>query len=669
MTRRPLAFAISVHIALVLLATGTALAILLRRTEFQTGNPYLWILGLSVAVAATWILAGRVTVEGHAVWRLWRRPDRHDLIMVAFFAVLLVLFVGGFERATGDGRNYFSHVRSIVVDHDLDFSNESATFRDSGVTAIFPVGTAVLWTPFYLLVYTCFGVLNLLGANLPHDGYWNPYQQMVGLATLTYGCAGLFIAYRLARHLTGAATALVAVVSMCCGGFLVWYLTIEATHAHGLSFFTVTAFLALWYTSRGARGTRHWAALGALAALMTMVRWQNILWVLPVMFDEVLDARRILGLSGFKRRALLRDWALCIGTYLVVVLPQLLVWKSNYGGFFTMPDLMTNSQWWFDPKPVEVLFSSNHGLLAWNPIFYLALLGIPLLVRRQRTAGLLLLLPFAAQLYVISAVEDWWGSSGFGGRRFDSTTLLFILGLAFVLQLLHRRPGIAVAAILLPLVALNVSFIADIRSGKLLNGRGVTFDAMVGTLYERVGNPFSFPANVAFAVAWGGTPAQYDRLGQQDFNNALIDVGSPEDSRFLLDGWWSREASGSDSFRWTGPAESSFAVPLVTPRYLPTGEAQVQADYTLRLDVAAFGRPDSVVQVVQVEVNGEVAGQIAVPASRSVYELFIPGHRMRRHLNHFVLRYAWHRAPADLGLGEDVRELAVQVYQIELRRH
>ena len=87
------------------------------------------------------------------------------------------------------------------------------------------------------------------------------------------------------------------------------------------------------------------------------------------------------------------------------------------------------------------------------------------------------------------------------------------------------------------------------------------------------------------------------------------------------------------------------------------------------LDVAAFGRPDSVVQVIEVEVNSEVAGQIAVPASRSVHELFIPGHRMRRHLNHFVLRYAWHRAPADLGLSEDVRELAVRVHQIDLRRH
>ena len=189
---------------------------------------------------------------------------------------------------------------------------------------------------------------------------------------------------------------------------------------------------------------------------------------------------------------------------------------------------------------------------------------------------------------------------------------------------------------------------------------------MVGTLYERVGNPFSFPANLAFAVAWGGTAAQYDRLGQQEFSNLHIDIGSREDARFLLQGWWAPEANDAGAFRWAGPDESSFAVPLLTPRYQPG--PQVQADYTLRLDIAAFGRPDGVAQIVEVEVNGERAGRIEVPASRSVHELFIPGHQMRRHLNRFVLRYAWHRSPAGLGLGDDTRELAMRFHQIDLLR-
>lgn len=125
----------------------------------------------------------------------------------------------------------------------------------------------------------------------------------------------------IAVHVDGATKLLDSAVA---GSQLIWYLTIEASYAHALSFAMVTAFLALWYTSRGVRSTGQWAALGAIAALMTMVRWQDVLWVLPVMLDEALDARRILRLRGLELRALLRDWALCIGTYLVVVVPQLL---------------------------------------------------------------------------------------------------------------------------------------------------------------------------------------------------------------------------------------------------------------------------------------------------------------------------------------------------------
>lgn len=670
MPRRTILLAAATHGALALLAIIVGHSILLSRTGIRLGDPGLWVLALGLAMAATWVIAGRMAAtDGPRIWTWWRKPDGHELFLLVFFLVLLVLFASGFERATGDGRNYFAQVRSIVVDHDLDFSNESESFRASPITSSFPVGAAVLWSPFYFAVHEWFGVLNLLGADLPRDGYWNPYQQAVGLASLLYGCAGLFLAYRLARRLSGRGAAAAATVSVCGGGFLIWYLTIEASYAHAVSFFTVTAFVTLWYTSRDERSRRRWVALGAMAALMTMVRWQNVLWILPVVLDEAVAAPRLLRLRDAELRQRARDWAACAGAFVVGVVPQLLVWKANYGGFFSLPEVMADSVWWHDPKPVEVLFSPNHGLLAWNPVLYLGLLGLPVLLRRDLRAGLPLIVCFTAQLFVVSAVEDWWGSSAFGGRRFDSTMLVFILGLALVLQFLQRRPAVAIAVILLPLVALNLTFIADIRAGKLLDGRGVTFDAMLGSLYERVGNPFSFPANLAFVITTGGSAAQYDRVGVQDFNNARIDIGAPGDERFLLGGWWPAEDSDADSFRWAGPDASGMVVPLVTPRHLSAGAERVQADYTLRLDVAAFPNPEGTAQVIEVEANGETVGRIEVSTARGTYEVEIPGRYMRRHLNHLIFRYRWHGSPARLGPGDDARELAVRFHRIDLLRH
>ena len=112
--RRGIALAITVHVAPALLTIGTGHAVLLRRTDFRLGNPNLWILALSLAVVATWLLAGRGAAEGPGVWRLWRRPDRHDLIMVVSFAVLALSSSARSSAPAVTGGTTFLQVRSIV---------------------------------------------------------------------------------------------------------------------------------------------------------------------------------------------------------------------------------------------------------------------------------------------------------------------------------------------------------------------------------------------------------------------------------------------------------------------------------------------------------------------------------------------------------------------------
>ena len=87
---------------------------------------------------------------------------------------------------------------------------------------------------------------------------------------------------------------------------------------------------------------------------------------------------------------------------------------------------------------VDVLFSSNHGLVAWHPIIYFAVLGIPLFVIRDIRLGGLLTTVFLIQIYVNGAVATWWRDYSFGGRRFESCTLLFALGAGSVHWLLQK---------------------------------------------------------------------------------------------------------------------------------------------------------------------------------------------------------------------------------------
>ncbi|NKB88944.1 MAG: hypothetical protein GKS06_12065 [Acidobacteria bacterium] len=527
------------------------------------------------------------------------------------------------------------------------------------------MGTAILWLPFYLAAHLWFGILNLLGGEFARAGFGNPYQQAVGLGTLTYGCAGLYLSYRAARAAVGSGYALAATITVCSGGFLLWYLIAEASYPHGASFFAVAAFLTVWHGTRNSQASRDLFVVGLLAGLMTIVRWQNILWAVPFVALEIIERGRRARAGGEELAALARVSAMAGAGFMIAVLPQLLLWRANFGGLFTLPPLMAGSQWWGQPLFLDVLFSSNHGLFSTHPLLYLSVLGIPLLIRENRALGTCLAVAFLAQICVNAAVGEWWGGAAFGARRFAAATFIFVLGLAYVLRAIALRPRLALALVLVPFVALNLTLAGAMRAGSLPAGSGIGFDRISATLYERVGNPFAFPATLLFARSWGVSPSQYDRLGEQQFNHLDIDVGGNDD-RFLLRGWHGAE-SGGGSFRWAANT-SSFAAPLKTPGVISPETDNVQADYSLSFDVAPLAHPDGQRQTVSVEVNGTTLDPVEIGPGRNVFTVSIPGTLLRRHLNHIALRHAWAVTPASIGINSDGRRLAARYYQLRLQR-
>ena len=81
-----------------------------------------------------------------------------------------------------------------------------------------------------------------------------------------------------------------------------------------------------------------------------------------------------------------------------------------------------------------MLFSSDHGLLAWTPILLFSILGLFLFWRRMPLVGASLLAAFLGLYVFIACYPDWNGISSYGNRFFVSLTSLFILGLAVSLD-------------------------------------------------------------------------------------------------------------------------------------------------------------------------------------------------------------------------------------------
>ncbi len=532
---------------------------------YREGSSVLgsWLMTIFVLVLAARQLARQVAPSArNFLMRHFARLDAVGVVFIVFLLLLLLLFHLGFERAASDGRSYFVQVRSLVMDWDLDFANDETVFGGHGARQ-YAFGAPILWSPFFLLGHVWLSALNLLGGDLRVDGYYFPYQRAIGLGTLLYGFVGLVLIYRVLRRYFSKGLACLSTLGLCGASFLIWYLTVDNSMVHGVSMFATTLFLFLWHRFRDVPTRVPWVWLGAAAGVMAMVRWQNSAFVVLPLGDLLWSSWRAR--SGDSRARLWagsRDLVRFTGAAFAAFVPQLLFWKVVYGSWVYLPVREHAFQpMWLPPYMTDVLFSSNRGLLSWTPVITAALIGLVLFARHHGRVALVLAGSFLGQVWINGAVEIWWGGVGFGARRFANCTLVFAVGLAGLLTAVQRRPLIAPLVTFCALLLFNTVFMLGYRNGTFSPTEGVTFDSVMDELYEHVGNPFSLP--IGAYVAWRydvGLPI-YDRQRGRTYNNLLIDVGEPDDERFLGHGWAAREQDPRFSFRWADNETSTVLVP------------------------------------------------------------------------------------------------------------
>jgi hypothetical protein len=348
--------------------------------------------------------------------------------------------------AESDAVEYFSYLPSLLFDHDLDFEDEytafyqedpegragfKETFLDrstsTGLKLNFgPIGTALLWSPFYLAAHIVAGSA---------DGMSQPYRTAVSFASALYASIGLFLCYRLARRYAAPFASFVAVVALWWATPVAYYMYVAPGMSHAASLFAVAVFFSLgpWAVSGG---VSRWAIWGASAGLMALVREQDFFFAAAALVA-------VLSLKDPLKRLIIFGAAA-----VVVFLPQFVVYQVLNGRPRPSPHI-ENKMSWTSPHSFEVLFSSEHGLFFWSPILLLFFAFGLWMVKRERAAGVALLLAFLAQVYISGAVDSWTQAGAFGARRFVGAAAIFAVwgGLAFTsLEKRLRKTGVAVLA-------------------------------------------------------------------------------------------------------------------------------------------------------------------------------------------------------------------------------
>jgi len=638
-----------------------------RLTNYTPGAFALILVVAFVAVVLTRIRTG-------GSWKQW---EPAALLFSTLFAVGLAFQLQLGARLQSDGFYYFAYLRSLAFDRDVDFTNDYKLLglddkphlftptRTGHAQSAASIGPAILWAPFFGAGHL---VARSLGARHPEiddNGISFPYRQAVCVAGLFYGLIGCWFCLRLTRRFYPPSLAALATALTVGGSFLLWYLVKEPSMTHGPSMAAVAGFVWAWIGTRETRATgarRQWAWLGAIAGLMTLIRWQNALFALLPACDAVAGLAAALRTGDRARaRRVLAGGALFSVCATVAFVPQMIAWHAIYGSWLAVSPLGPKIRW-ADPQLADILWSSRNGLFSWSPILYAGAIGLVMFAARQPGMGVPMLLALALMTYFNACIQDWWGSDGFGGRRFDGTIPFLCLGVAafvsYAATLTRRHPLRAVVAGGACLVLWNLTLMSAAQDGVFRLGTVVSFGdtgaAQARAFHRWFGNPFTYPASLLFALRNDVPPSRYDLLSANRFLSdplrpyGRVDIGS--DNEWLLEeGWHGPERDGAISYRW---AASPAIVLIPLDRTAPL---------TVQVRLHAFAYPGSTGQTLTLHLNGHTFGPSAVHDSWETLEFATGADVWRSGVNRLRLDFGSTHTPAEVGLGADARPLAAAV--------
>ena len=369
-----------------------------------------------------------------------------------------------------DEIEYFSYLRSLVFDQDVEFGDEyerfyaadpnglagfKSTFLDRRETDtgrhinFAPLGCALLWSPFYLLAHVGVLAARAFGARVAADGFSFPYVAAACYASALYGLAGLLLVHETLRAhgRIPEPAATLSVAGLWLATPLLYYMTLAPAFSHAPGVFAVA--LLVWLSLRAAARPRssvwEWAMIGAAGGLAALVREQDGLFLIIPGGLLLYHARAGRAWGA----ALARGAAMGVAAVLVFS-PQLFAYRALTGRFGPSR-LVARKMSWSSPHLLQVLFDPGHGLFAWSPLLLVATAGLVYLVWRRRDATVALLaLALLLQVWINGAVESWTQAGAFGARRFVSSTPIFAWGLAALLAPVPaRRLRLAVLALAL----------------------------------------------------------------------------------------------------------------------------------------------------------------------------------------------------------------------------
>lgn len=389
-----------------------------------------------------------------------------------------------------DNNYYFYWLPAVLIDHDLDFARQltrSPTLPKEDLEAElaepltatghrynkFPLGWALASAPWFEGAH-----LLSLACGWPTTGWEPPYQIALWLGQLFYAWLGLWFAWRVLLRFFPPLESAWALLFGWLASPLVYYQTAGLSMTHSQVFSLVAAAVWLGYKIAETPSLRWYAALGFVSGLLFVTRFTAVVYLIIPAFPVAAAWLQETNLSRrFSRLA-----AAVLGALPPVFL-QLLAWKIIYGSWFVYS--YGNEGFHFTaPHLGDVLFSPLHGFFYWHPLMALGLVGLAFWAAPDRKRWSWLA-AFLLTYFLNASWWCWWFGGSFGGRSFEGSVFLAMIGLAWFFAANEKRPAYRIGlSTLCALAAIwNIALLALFLTKRISGEVAVPYSEVWQTLW------------------------------------------------------------------------------------------------------------------------------------------------------------------------------------------
>ncbi len=346
----------------------------------------------------------------------------------------------------GDARSYFAYLPSLVLDRDLDLTNQFDVLRPEGgdprypfgvgaggyAANVFPIGPALLWLPGYLVGLGLDGAAGLAGIDTGPFGYGRLAGWGSAVAAILWAGLGFELCRRLVRDLFGLQWALWATLAAWLGTTALYYTLIAPLYSHAAALFACALTLSTaWRAFHEPASPGRWVAAGAAGGLLVAIRLQDA----PILLIPI--ALAILQGSA-PGRGRVEPWRLprpagaLMAGGVAGYLPQAYAWYALHGELLPRQGLGEPRPFSFSRLGAVLLSNGYEGWWSWTPLALVALVGLWLMARgpsptEQRVIAAAAIAAVAALVFV-DTIHPYGQGAAFGARRYVSATPLLIIG-------------------------------------------------------------------------------------------------------------------------------------------------------------------------------------------------------------------------------------------------